>query len=57
MTKYETRLFIDNEFVPSISGKTFETVDPSTEKVICNVYEADASDVDKAVRKSNSIFF
>lgn len=46
----ETRLFINNEFVKAESGRTFATVNPATEEVICNVEEADAADVDKAVR-------
>jgi hypothetical protein len=50
VTTIETRLFINNEFVPSVSGKTFDTVNPSTEEVICSVYEAEPADVDKAVR-------
>jgi Aldehyde dehydrogenase family len=45
----ETRLFINNEFVKAESGRTFATVNPATEEVICNVEEADAADVDKAV--------
>jgi hypothetical protein len=47
---FETRLFINNEFVPSKSGKTFPTVNPATEEVITRVHEADAADVDVAVR-------
>jgi hypothetical protein len=45
---FETRLFINNEFVPSLSGKTFDTVNPATEEVICGVYEAEEADVDVA---------
>ena len=48
-SKLETRLFINNEFVNSTSGKTFDTVNPATEEVICSVQEALAQDVDKAV--------
>lgn len=32
-----TQLFIDNAFVDSDSGKTFATVNPATEEVICQV--------------------
>jgi hypothetical protein len=49
ISQLETRLFINNEFVKSDSGKTFATVNPATEEVICSVHEADAADVDKAV--------
>nr|VZI51984.1 unnamed protein product [Spirometra erinaceieuropaei] len=45
-----TQLFINNEYVNSSSGKTFETIDPSTEGVICHVQEGDAADIDKAVK-------
>jgi acyl-CoA reductase-like NAD-dependent aldehyde dehydrogenase len=46
---FETRLFINNEFVNSVSGKTFDVVNPATEEVVCAVQEADQADVDKAV--------
>jgi aldehyde dehydrogenase (NAD+) len=49
VTKLETRLFINNEFVNSLSGKTFDTVNPATEEVICSVQQALEADVDKAV--------
>ena len=45
----ETKLFINNEFVNSQSGKTFPTVNPATEEIICEIQEADAADVNKAV--------
>ena len=48
--KIETRLFINNEFVNAKSGKTFNSVDPSTEEVICSVQEAGKEDVEAAVR-------
>ncbi len=32
-----TQLFINNEYVNSSSGKTFETVNPTTEEVVCQV--------------------
>lgn len=49
VSEIETRLFINNEFVNSVSGKTFDTINPATEEVICSVQEADAADVDIAV--------
>lgn len=52
----ETRLFINNEFVNSAAGKTFPTVNPATEEVICEVQEADAADVDKAVAAATEAF-
>jgi len=32
--------FINNEFVPSQSGKRFPVIQPATEQVICQVAEA-----------------
>jgi acyl-CoA reductase-like NAD-dependent aldehyde dehydrogenase len=43
-----TQIFINNQFVNSVSGKTFPTYNPATEEVIANVQEADAADVDLA---------
>ncbi|MFP3513843.1 betaine-aldehyde dehydrogenase, partial [Peribacillus sp. SIMBA_075] len=36
----EIKMFINGEFVPSISGKTFETYNPATEDVLAVVCEA-----------------
>ena len=35
------QIFINNEFVSSVSGKTFPTVDPSTGKKICDIQEGE----------------
>ncbi|XP_011074009.1 aldehyde dehydrogenase family 2 member C4 [Sesamum indicum] len=51
-----TKLFINGEFVDSISGKTFENIDPRTEEVIANVSEADKEDVDLAVKAARQAF-
>eukprot|EP00036_Acanthoecidae_sp_10tr_P010170 CAMPEP_0182923840 /NCGR_PEP_ID=MMETSP0105_2-20130417/5682_1 /TAXON_ID=81532 ORGANISM="Acanthoeca-like sp., Strain 10tr" /NCGR_SAMPLE_ID=MMETSP0105_2 /ASSEMBLY_ACC=CAM_ASM_000205 /LENGTH=498 /DNA_ID=CAMNT_0025061579 /DNA_START=56 /DNA_END=1552 /DNA_ORIENTATION=- len=53
---FETRLFINNEFVNAASAKTFPTVNPATEKVVAEVAEADAADVDIAVSAAKSAF-
>ncbi|KAI1614977.1 aldehyde dehydrogenase [Exophiala viscosa] len=45
----ENRLFINGEFVPSISGKKFDIINPNTEKFAASVYEGGAEDVDVAV--------
>ena len=36
-----TKLFINNEFVDAVSGKTFATIDPSNEEEIAQVSEGD----------------
>ena len=47
----EIKMFINGEFVPSISGKTFETYNPATEDVLAVVYEAQEEDIDVAVKR------
>ena len=51
-----SQLFINNEFVNALSGKTFQTVNPATEEVITNVQEAQKEDVDVAVRAARNAF-
>ncbi|GLJ47910.1 hypothetical protein SUGI_1011550 [Cryptomeria japonica] len=51
-----TKLFINGEFVDSVSGKTFETFDPRTEEVITRVSEATKEDVDLAVKAARAAF-
>ena len=43
------QLFIDGEYVDATSGETFETVNPATNRVICDVQQASEGDVDAAV--------
>ena len=35
------QVFINNEFVDSVCGKTFPTINPVTEEKICDVAEGD----------------
>ncbi|KAJ4708414.1 Aldehyde dehydrogenase family 2 member like [Melia azedarach] len=51
-----TKLFINGEFVDSVSGKTFETIDPRTGEVIARVAEGDKEDVDLAVKAARQAF-
>ncbi|AFY47203.1 NAD-dependent aldehyde dehydrogenase [Nostoc sp. PCC 7524] len=51
-----TRLLINNEWIESVSGRRFETINPATGEVICEVAEADAPDVDKAVKAARTAF-
>jgi acyl-CoA reductase-like NAD-dependent aldehyde dehydrogenase len=51
-----TQLFINNTFVPSLSGKTFPVEDPSTGEIICHVAESDAADVELAVGAAEKAF-
>jgi aldehyde dehydrogenase (NAD+) len=52
----QTRILINNQWVNSLSGKTFPTFNPSTGEEICQVAEADAADVDQAVKAARSAF-
>jgi aldehyde dehydrogenase (NAD+) len=53
---FETRVFINNEFVAAKSGKKFKTVNPATEEAICEVEEAGQADVDAAVAAAKTAF-
>ncbi len=52
----QTRILINNQWVNSLSGKTFPTFNPSTGEEICQVAEADTADVDQAVKAARSAF-
>jgi acyl-CoA reductase-like NAD-dependent aldehyde dehydrogenase len=43
------KLFIGGRWVDAASGKTFDTLDPSTGKVLAKVAEGGAEDIDRAV--------
>ncbi|VDM38120.1 unnamed protein product [Toxocara canis] len=51
-----TKIFINNEWRNSVSGKTFGTFDPSTGEKIADIQEADKADVDIAVKAAQEAF-
>ncbi|KAK8595622.1 hypothetical protein V6N12_064139 [Hibiscus sabdariffa] len=51
-----TKLFINGEFVDSVSGKMFDTFDPRTGEVIAKLSLGDAEDVDLAVKAARHAF-
>ncbi|XP_045191720.1 aldehyde dehydrogenase 1A1-like [Mercenaria mercenaria] len=51
-----TQIFINNEWVDSVSGKTFPTLNPTNGKKICDVQEGDKADIDKAVEAAKKAF-
>ncbi|XP_066925320.1 aldehyde dehydrogenase 1A1-like [Clytia hemisphaerica] len=56
-TKVEyTKLFINNEWCDSASGKTFPTINPANNQEICQLQEADKVDVDLAVKAARDAF-
>jgi len=50
------RIYIDGRFVEAASGKTFPVYNPATAEVIAHVPEAEAEDVDRAVRAARRAF-
>ncbi|KQY47615.1 aldehyde dehydrogenase family protein [Cellulomonas sp. Root137] len=50
------QLLIDGEWVDAKDGKTFATVNPSTEEVLVQVAQASAVDVDRAVAAARNAF-
>jgi phenylacetaldehyde dehydrogenase len=51
------QLFIDGRWVDAASGKTFSTIDPASEQVICEVAEGDREDVDRAAKAAHRAFY
>ncbi len=52
----DQKLFINGKWVNSVSGKTFETLNPATGEPICKVAEGDKADVDLAVKAARKAF-
>ena len=50
------RMFINNQFVPSASGKTFPTYNPATGEIMAQVAEGDREDIDRAVKAARKAF-
>jgi len=56
LTGKPKRLFIDGKWVEAASGKTFETVNPSTGQVLATIAEGDSEDIDHAVAAARRAF-
>ena len=52
--KYQ--MYVNGEWVASSGGKTLAVYDPSTEEIIAEVPDSDASDVDRAVAAAKNAF-
>ncbi|WP_316196157.1 MULTISPECIES: aldehyde dehydrogenase family protein [unclassified Bradyrhizobium] len=50
------QLLIDGRQVPSLSGRTFKSLNPATEEVIATIAEGNAADVDRAVAAARRAF-
>ena len=50
------QLFIDGKFVAPASGKYFRSINPATEEKLADIAEANARDVDKAVKAARRAY-
>lgn len=50
------RMLIDGKWLEAASGKTFESINPSTGEVLARVAEGDAEDIDRAVTAARRAF-
>src|SRR5208282_4747461 len=50
------KLLIGGKWVPSKSGKTFETINPANEQVLALIAEGDKADVDEAVKAARKAY-
>jgi gamma-glutamyl-gamma-aminobutyraldehyde dehydrogenase len=53
---FQTNAYINGQFVPSISGLTFETHNPATGKLLADVASCEAADIDVAVKNARRVF-
>ncbi len=53
-SRYE--LFINGKFVRPQSGKYFESINPATEEKLADIAEANAADVDRAVKSARNAY-
>lgn len=54
--KLQTKMFIDNKWTDPEKRTTFKTINPATGEKICDVAEAHAEDVDRAVQAARRAF-
>lgn len=54
--EFPTQLFINNKFVNSSTGQTMDSINPTTEELLCKVQVASRDDVDRAVRAAKLAF-
>jgi acyl-CoA reductase-like NAD-dependent aldehyde dehydrogenase len=53
---FNGQAFVGGKYVPALSGKTFDCIDPATGTVLTNVAACDAEDVDHAVAVARAAF-
>ena len=53
---FPSQAFIGGRFVDAASGKSFESINPATERAITSVAEGDAEDINRAVKAARKAF-
>jgi len=56
LSKLQTKLLINNEWIASASGKTYPVINPTNGEKITDIYVASKEDVDKAVKAARAAF-
>src|SRR5690606_30583409 len=54
--RFNTQLFINNEFVDAQDGATFDVFNPHDNSLLCKVSEAKHPDIDRAVKAARAAF-
>jgi acyl-CoA reductase-like NAD-dependent aldehyde dehydrogenase len=54
--KFQTQLFINNEFVDALEGATFDVFNPFDNSLLAKVSEARPADIDRAVAAARKAF-
>src|ERR1700733_7906449 len=54
--KRPKQLLIGGKWVPSKSGKTFETINPANEEILALAAEGDKADIDEAVKVARKAY-
>ncbi|HKF36640.1 MAG TPA: aldehyde dehydrogenase family protein [Ktedonobacteraceae bacterium] len=56
LNQHPVRMLVDGQWVESASGKTFDTINPSSCQVLAKVAEGDAEDINRAVAAARKAF-
>src|SRR6516162_2015873 len=54
--EFRTQAFIDGRYVDAASGATFDSINPSTGKLLARVASGDGEDIDRAVSSARGVF-
>lgn len=54
--QFRTQAFIDGQFVPAQTGRTFASENPATGQTIAQIAEGDAPEIDRAVKAARRAF-